>query len=295
MRQYEITFESVNCAAVAKRIVALAIEPDRIGPRTGAMLFTHGWGNNRFQDVAKMQAAVDVYDLVCVSVEFRQSGYDFDATRGTGWDCPYDLSFYQVFDVLNGLRQVLAVRPGICRQRLFHYGGSQGGHLAMLGAVFAPKTFAAVYSSCGAAFVDDHFLAWAGREFLPHELLVRNVLGLADRITCPVFLDHGTADVDVDCNRHTRAMEARLKVLGKAVTATYYEGAGHMLTPVTSRIEAFGAMASRFLPHLQNDAQDDFAAGSTVTIPCADRRLVIDWGQPIAEAKLFHWEKTGAV
>jgi hypothetical protein len=41
------------------------------------MLFTHGWGGNRFQHEDKMQGAVDAFDLVCVSVEFRQSGYAF--------------------------------------------------------------------------------------------------------------------------------------------------------------------------------------------------------------------------
>ena len=42
--------------------------------------------------------------------------------------------------------------------------------MALLGAIFAPQTFAAVYSSCGAAVVEPHFLEWAGRELLPHEV-----------------------------------------------------------------------------------------------------------------------------
>jgi dipeptidyl aminopeptidase/acylaminoacyl peptidase len=237
-----------------------------------------------------MDAAIAEYDVVGLGIEFRQSGFDSNPVQGSGWDCPYDLSFYQLFDVLNGLRELLALRSGINRRRLFHYGGSQGGHLALLSAVFAPRTFAAVYSSCGGVFVDEAFLEWAGREFLPHERAVRSVLDQASLIRSPVFLDHGTQDAEVSCDAHTRALERLLAGLGRpAAAAVYYEGATHSLAPVTSRVEAFRAMAPRFLA-LVNPEEDDLAAGRSIVVPCADRRLVVDWSQPSASAKLFRWE-----
>jgi dipeptidyl aminopeptidase/acylaminoacyl peptidase len=238
--------------------------------------------------VGKITEVCEPFDLVCVAVEFRHSGFDHDASRGTGWDCPYDLSFYQLFDVLNGLREVLALRPGINTRRLFHYGGSQGGHMALLGAVVAPRTFAAVYSSCGAAYVEPHFLGWAGREFLPHELSFRNVVEHADLIRCPVYLDHGTKDEDVSCD-HTRAVERRLMALGKPVEAVYYEGGRHMLDPVSNRLEAFKAMAPRFLGARTNPDETDFVAGRRVEIACAGRTLVVDWSRPPASAELMRW------
>jgi hypothetical protein len=105
MNQYEITYLTANAPQAAKSITALVCEPDRVGPNTGALLLTHGWGNSRFQDRDKIAVACDVYDLVCVSVEYRQSGLAHDPVSGHGWDCPYDLSFYQLFDVPNGLRE----------------------------------------------------------------------------------------------------------------------------------------------------------------------------------------------
>ena len=290
MRRYEITYLSANTADCPKPITAMVCEPDRLTPNTGAMLFSHGWGGTRYNDLGKIDEACEPYDLVCVAVEFRQSGFDYDLHRGSGWDCPYDLSFYQLFDVLNGLREVLALRPGLNTRRLFHYGGSQGGHLALLSAIVAPRTFAAVYSSCGVTFVEPHFLVWAGREFLPHELAFRSVIEHADRIRCPVYLDHGTADKEVLCV-HSRRLEARLRELGTPVEAVYYEGGGHQLEPVSDRIAAFKAMAPRFLPTRTNPAPDppEFVAGGQVTLPCADRTLVIDWSQPPASAALLRW------
>jgi dipeptidyl aminopeptidase/acylaminoacyl peptidase len=198
------------------------------------------------------------------------------------------LSFYQLFDVLNGLREVLALRPGLNLQRLFHYGGSQGGHMALLGAIAAPRTFAAIYSSCGAAYLEPHFCVWAGREFLPHEESIRSPLQHAARITCPVFLDHGTEDKEVSVN-HTRRMEARLREVGTPVEAVYYEGGGHQLEPVSDRISAFKAMAPRFLPTVLNPHTPEFVTGETVTLTCADRALVIDWSQPSESAELMRW------
>jgi len=289
MRRYEITYQSANTADCAKSITALVCEPDVIGPETGAMLFSHGWGGTRFNDLGKIGEACEPYNLVCIAVEFRQSGFDYDPRGGSGWDCPYDLSFYQLFDVLNGLREVLALRPGLDTRRLFHYGGSQGGHLALLGAIAAPRTFAAVYASCAATFIAPHFLTWAGRDFFPHELSVRSVLDHADCLRCPVYLDHGTADVEVSVE-HTLLLEARLRELGNPVTAVYYEGGGHQLEPVSNRIDAFKAMAPRFLPTQRNADPPDFLTGAVVTLPCADRTLVIDWSQPPARAALFRWE-----
>ncbi len=191
---------------------------------------------------------------------------------------PLRLSFYQLFDVLNGLREVLALRPGIDTRRLFHYGGSQGGHMALLSAIAAPCTFAAVYSSCGACYLEPHFLTWAGREFLPHEESFRSPLQHVESICCPVFMDHGTEDREVSVE-HTRRMEARLRELGKPVEAEYYEGGGHQLDPVSNRLAAFKVMTPRFLPTAQNL--------HTPGIPFPAQA----WKSPAARGR---WSSTGA-
>jgi pimeloyl-ACP methyl ester carboxylesterase len=289
MRQYEIGFATFNAKDCSKALTALVIEPDNFGPNTGALLCSHGWGNNRFWDAEKMKWAADRHDLLCVSVEFRQSGFDA-SPLGYGWDCPYDFGYFQLFDVLNGLREVLSLRPGINRKRLFHYGGSQGGHLALMSAIVAPRTFAAVYASCPGVCLEPTFEEWAGREFMPHERSMRNAIEHADRIECPVFLDHGTADAEVSHLRHTQPMEARLRELGKPVTAVYYEGGDHQLRPVSSRLAAFQAMAPRFLQDRVRPGPTDWDAGLKVELPCAGRMLAVDWSQPATSSTLFQWK-----
>lgn len=288
MKRYEISYLSVNTNDCPKPITAVVCEPDRLTPNTGVMLFTHGWGGSRYNDLSNVAVACEPHDLVCVSVEFRQSGFDYDPFRGSGWDCPYDLSFFQMFDVLNGLREVIALRAGLNTRRIFHYGGSQGGHLALLGTIFAPRTFAAVYSSCGATFIEPHFLVWAGREFFPWELSIRNVIEHADRIDCPVYMDHGTADKEVS-HEHTARLERRLRELGRFVDVKYYEGGGHQLEPLSNRLDAFKLTVPKFLPTATNPHEPGILTGVKVELKCADRTLHIDWSKPSADAGLFRW------
>ena len=243
MRQYEITYFSFNSEYYTKRLTALVIEPDMLGPETGVMLFSHGWGGNRFQHQDKMEYAADTFNLVCLSVEFRQSGFEFDPVKGLGSMVPYDLSFYQLIDVLNGFRQILALKPMVNRQRLFHYGGSQGGHLALLSAIYAPNTFAFVYAASPNTHLGQDMIIETGRSFTASELAVRDVYLHAERIKCPVFIEHGTADDVVPCDEHTRALETKLKALGKPVHVDYYEGGGHALEPITTRLETFKKVA----------------------------------------------------
>ena len=290
MRQYEITFRSINSESYAKPITALVYEPDGLSPATGAMLFTHGWGGNRFQHADKMAHAVDLADLVCVSVEYRMSGYDFDPVVGNGAYRPYDASFLQVADVLNGLREVLRLYPSIDRSRIYHYGGSQGGHIALLSTIYAPNSFGAVYAASPLTHISAEILPWTGRDLSDSERAARDVALQAERILCPVFLEHGTADETVACDPHTRALVARLVELGKTVEVRYHEGGGHGLEPVTTRIATFTERVERFLQAARPVERDDFAAETVVRIPCADRTLVVDWSKASDDIELVRWE-----
>jgi len=290
MRTYEICFRSIGSRNYPTPIVALVVEPDRVGPNTGAMLATHGWGGNRFQHQDKMEYASEALDLVCLAVEYRGSGYAFDPVKGAGWSLPYDASLYQTIDVLNGLRTLLAIRPELNRRRLFHYGGSQGGHIALLSAVFAPDTFACLYAASPIVHLD--LPDWAsdvGRGFQPHERSARNVLEHADRIRCPVLLEHGTADEVVPHGPHSVALEAKMKSLGKQVSLRLYEGAGHGLEPVTTRLETFREHAVGPMRTLATEGDDDFKAGRVIEIKCADRVLRIDWSKPPESRELLLW------
>ena len=148
MQKFELSFDSIGCnETYTKEITILVVAPDKFDDKTGAMLFCHGWGGNRFQHQEFMKAVADKFNLLCLSPEYRMSGFDYAPRSGLGWFKPYDLSFYQTFDALLALRFILRLHTNLNHKRIFVYGGSQGGHIALLSAIYAPNTFAAVYSS----------------------------------------------------------------------------------------------------------------------------------------------------
>ena len=60
MRKFELTFDTLNSTDYAKQIPVFVLVPDDMNSETGAMLFTHGWGGNRFQHQDKMEWAVEM-------------------------------------------------------------------------------------------------------------------------------------------------------------------------------------------------------------------------------------------
>ena len=179
--------------------------------------------------------------------------------------------------------------PGINRTRLFNYGGSQGGCIALLCSIFAPDTFAFTYASSAITYFDTTRIKWCGREFADHEISIRSALEHTELIKCPIFLEHGTADETVP-HEHTQKIEKKLKLLNKQVTVKYYEGGGHGLEPTITKIEAFKEMATDPMNNLTCNTEDDFMAGRTIEIPCGEKTLIIDWSQPPDNIKLFHWK-----
>ena len=289
MKELEFTFESCNLAACAKRITAYVAAPDSFDGDTGLMLFAHGWSGNRYQYREMQREFADRYGLVCVAPEFRQSGYDFDPTTGSGSTRPYDASHLQVVDCLNAVRVALDLYPGVNRSRLLVFGGSQGAHIAMLACVFAPDTFALAVALCGLSRIADPALGWAGRDFSEDELAIRDVVRMAERVRCPVVLAHGTADETVP-DSHTRELERALRSAGKQVVARYYEGASHSLAPVTTRRDVAVELANDLILSARSDGENDFDRGSRIVIPCVTRACVVDWSKPPQDADLIHWE-----
>jgi predicted esterase len=288
VRTFEVTFPNLNTEFYSKYITALIAMPDKISSSTGAMLFTHGWGCNRFQHQDKMEYTAREFDLVCISAEFRQSGYDFDPIRGAGSYVPYDASFYQVVDCLAALRYVLEMYE-LDGSRIYHYGGSQGGQICLLSSIYAPNTFAGIYASCPVTHLDEGKIAWAGREFAPHELAIRDVAFHAERIGCPIFLEHGTGDTTVNYESHTKALVSKLRSQGKQVLVRYYEGGEHNLEPATNKLEAFKALAPKLIECRKDNKDHDFSMESKILIPCGERTLFVDWSEMQTSTQLLRW------
>lgn len=290
MRKYEFIFNSVNSEIYPKPITVLVMEPDNMDKNSGAMLFTHGWGGNRFQHQDKMEYSVDKHNLVCISVEFRQSGFDFDPVTGHGAYLPYDTSFYQVFDVLNGFREVIKFYPQINHKRFFHYGGSQGGHIALLSSIYLPNTFAFIYASCPVIHLDKKRCISAGRMFNEDELSIRNIVDHADLIQTPIYVEYGTADTTVECKTHSMAFIKQLKKLNKTISSKEYKGGEHDLMPTISKLDAFKENVPQLMTTMVRDCEDDFSQNSKIKIETPNNKLTIDWSQPAHSIDLFHWE-----
>lgn len=291
MKKFEITIDSINSIHYSKKITSVVMVPDAINAQTAFALFSHGWGGNRFQHLDKMEAVCESMNRIALCVEYRQSGFDFDPVAGCGAYVPYDANFLQLFDVLNSLRALYELYPQCDRRRTIHYGGSQGGGLALLSAVFAPQTFAAVYASSPVVQLTPEIQAWAGRTFAPHELSVRSVLAHADMIRCPLYLEHGTADTTVPHDQHTLLLEKRMQELGKDHFVTYYENGDHALQPVVAKIDAFNRLKEAVFNAPALVDCDDFTANRKVIIPCGEYNLIIDWKQKASSMDLFIWEK----
>ncbi|MBQ9367798.1 MAG: prolyl oligopeptidase family serine peptidase [Victivallales bacterium] len=293
MRQFEYIFDSIGCQPNhPKKITVLAAAPDRMDARTGALLVCHGWGTNRYQHLDILKAAADRYNLFCIAPEFRMSGYDYDPLGGYGWYMPYDMSFYQTFDALLALRFLLQIHPELNRHRLFSYGGSQGGHIVLLGGIFAPHTFAAIYASSSLVWVTDtpDRLAEVGRDYSEEEKNIRSVPYLLDHLDTPLFMEHGTADDNVSHLTHTALLEKLMKERGKPCEVIYYEGGNHDLAPTIKKVEAFHAMAAKFMDTYENNRRDDFASGSVITIPCGAKTLTVDWGKEVRDEGFMIWK-----
>lgn len=295
MRKFEFTFKTLsnnfhdqNYTPKLKEITAYVTAPDQLGPKTGAALFVHGWDCNRHMHQELMDYATEAHDLVCVSPEFRQSGYDFNPRTGAGYCSPYDLSFFQVFDCLGALRHALDTMP-LDRQRVYGHGLSQGGQIILLAAIFAPNTFAFVNPVAPLTHVTINQERCAGRDFSPSELSVRNTIEHAERLQCPVYLEHGTADSTLPHEQFAVPLERRLKELGKAHTVKYHVGGGHCLEPAITRLQAFKDTAGDKLSTMRRGGEDDFVRGAKVEIRCADKLLSIDWSQPQTSPTLFSW------
>jgi len=287
--EFDLTFRSCNSENYSKPITAFVVAPEIVRNDTGLMHFAHGWGGNRYQYREMQRDFAERYNLVSVATEFRMSGYDFDPVRGLGACRPYDAGHYQVIDCLNAMRSVLALYPGIDRERLLAFGGSQGGHITLLMAIFAPDTFALAVSGSGIGRMDSEHLIWAGRDMSPDELAIRDCVRMANRVTCPVILMHGTNDAIVPF-QHTRTLEAALRDSGVEVLADYVEGGGHGLEPVTTRHKHTLEIAGGRLAEAHCRNQDAFSMGRRVVIPCPERTCIVDWSLPPDDFRLIHWE-----
>ncbi len=149
-------------------------------------------------------------------------------------------------DVLAGVDALLAGHPEIDPQRIGLYGGSYGGFLTEYLLTVTPRFAAAValygisdlasYWGAGAWGFTYGDTALAGAfPWSDQELFAgRSPLYRADRITTPLLLVHGTADVNVPPDESQQLYTA-LRTQGKTAELVLVPGGEHMLWDPLSR------------------------------------------------------------
>ena len=246
-------------------IITRAVWPGRVRRTTGLMLVVHGFGNSRFQYAEMMDDFAERMDVVCVSPEYRDSGRD-SGMGERGARRPYDSSHKQVIDSLNSFRRGALEFPQIDHSRRFVWGGSQGGHIALLATVFAPNTFVLTMDLCGK--VHPFKEKDTGASLAEPGKLIRSADVFASRIRNKVFICHGTAD-DVVPVEESRRMEEALREARVEHHAVYVDGGDHFLRPVTTRAEQTVLHCYGDITALRADGPTDFEMETVQVFPCA--------------------------
>lgn len=156
----EVEIPAQPCPFHGKRTVRVYVhypegELASVHEGTGLMLCLHNWGGRAFIGAPDPQALAMRYDLVCIGVDYLQSGEG--APPPTGF--PYDTGYLQALDALRGLWYVyngLSTRViAFDAERLCATGGSGGGNVSLMVNKFAPRTFACIVNLSGPASLSD--------------------------------------------------------------------------------------------------------------------------------------------
>jgi len=258
-----------------KKIEVLTVSPEIINGDTGLMLVLHGWGGNRYQYQDMMGNFSNRYNVVCISPEYRDSGFDV-SPEGTGIRQPYDFSHLQVIDALTSFQAIRIMNPQIDRKRAFIWGGSQGGQIALLATEFAPHTFALTVDACGLVYPTDFFWGMAGWKGEDTDYEIRDTRRFVENIENKVIIFHGGKDEMVNVEQ-SYALEATLRKAGKEVEAHYYPEGDHHLKPVTTRMEATILNASEDLSRARVQGKDDFSRKNCTVLSCTGCDFIVDF------------------
>lgn len=128
---------------------------ENITKRTGTMLSLHNWGGSGCVGTADPKQLAEKYDVVCLCVDYLQSGKKASIDDPE----PYDFGYLQALDALRALywlQQSLTMgKHEFATGRTYATGGSGGGNVTLMANKLAPRTFACCIDMCGMAKLSD--------------------------------------------------------------------------------------------------------------------------------------------
>jgi len=156
----EIDIPAQPCPYIGERTIKLYIRfpggsIEQINQETGLMLSLHNWGGTGFIGTADPELICDRYNVICIGVDYLQSGESAPPSTGH----PYDTGYLQTLDALRGLYFVYNglrdLNISFDTQRIYSIGGSGGGNISLMANKFAPLTFACIVDLSGLASLTD--------------------------------------------------------------------------------------------------------------------------------------------
>lgn len=135
----------------------------------------------------------------------------------------------EVADYVGGLRQLGAQRRWMDLGRVGIHGHSWGGYFAIRGMLTAPDMFKAGYAGAPGALDEDALVNEPDMGLLRDNRLgyaAGSNLALADRLTGPLRIMHGTADVSAPVSSSMRLIDAFIHA-NKSVELLAIPGVGH--------------------------------------------------------------------
>jgi len=202
---------------------------------TGLMVVLHGLGGNYHQYDAQCESWVNDHNVVTVQLNYR----------GTASPPPgYDLGKYQAIDTLRVVKYMLD-KYALNKKRVFLWGASAGGNVALHTAKMAPNTFALVAALSAITRPSNEsdrltrgyeadptggwesFMLGGTLKYTTEEWDIRDAQYLAAYLRgVPVFLIHGDQDAIVDL-QHSADMYSKLIAAGGQVTFVVVKGGDH--------------------------------------------------------------------
>lgn len=297
---------------------------ERVDRQTGMMLSLHNWGGSGCVGTANPLQLVERYNVVCLCVDYLQSGKQASIDDPE----PYDFGYLQALDALRALYWLdhgLSSRPmNFARQRVYATGGSGGGNVTLMVNKLAPRTFACCIDMCGMAKLSDdiafnlpggsdlnarysrdrshpYYLSPDHQElrFVGNPAHLKIMHGLGNQ--CRLFVVHGADDRTCPTadavEMITNLKAAQLDIEAKIVTAAdldkeVFTSAGHSLG---NRTEIVHRVAREYLtPGGQRAAvrngPSDFERREEIIYPTTHGRFVISYaaGFPLGRFEPDH-------
>lgn len=223
----QLTMITVAVTSTIDRSVEEVFCIPSVGKDDPVLVKLHTWSCDKNAEIANMQALHALTGWTVIAPEFR--GPNLKENPRAKEACASQVAKQDIIDAVN----TVVNQFGLTSKHRFLYGGSGGGHMALMMAAYAPAFWTAVAAWCPVTDLTDNGI-WArcgyrnNSDFRAHvaaccgrNIRSRSPIHQVDGIAqARVHMFHGNKDVDVPFNAHSLPLYNR--IIKKYPTAEVY-------------------------------------------------------------------------